>query len=125
MKEATPNRRKSAHRAAAQRNRYRHPDVDTRAGTIDRGPRAVQGTYFLEWLLQRRKRVESALINAAADGYLAGIYTRRMDDPAHLPRVEVTALPDGHRPGRARRGVPSSTLDAAELFTSWPRTRRR
>lgn len=65
---------------AAQRNGYRHRDLDTRVGTIDVAiPKLRKGTYFPEWLLERRKRSESALITVVADCYLAGVSTRRMD----------------------------------------------
>ena len=64
----------------AQRNGYRHRDLDTRVGTIDVAiPKLRKGTYFPEWLLERRKRSESALITVVADCYLAGVSTRRMD----------------------------------------------
>jgi hypothetical protein len=64
----------------AQRNGYRHRDMDTRVGTIDVAiPKLRSGTYFPEWLLERRKRAESALITVVADCYLAGVSTRRMD----------------------------------------------
>ncbi|WP_278235861.1 IS256 family transposase [Isoptericola sp. AK164] len=64
----------------AQRNGYRHRDLDTRAGTIDVAvPKLRTGTYFPDWLLERRKRAESALITVVADCYLAGVSTRRMD----------------------------------------------
>ena len=64
----------------SQRNGYRRRDLDTRVGTIDVAiPKLRTGTYFPEWLLQRRKRAESALITVVADCYLAGVSTRRMD----------------------------------------------
>jgi transposase-like protein len=64
----------------AQRNGYRHRDLDTRVGTIDVAiPKLRSGTYFPEWLLERRKRSEAALITVVADCYLAGVSTRRMD----------------------------------------------
>ncbi|NIK54814.1 IS256 family transposase [Kribbella shirazensis] len=63
-----------------QRNGYRHRDLDTRVGTVDVAiPKLRKGTYFPEWLLERRKRAESALITVVADCYLAGVSTRRMD----------------------------------------------
>lgn len=69
----TPGRR-------AQRNGYRHRGLDTRVGTIDVAvPKLRKGTYFPDWLLERRKRAESALITVVADCYLAGVSTRRMD----------------------------------------------
>lgn len=62
------------------RNGYRHRDLDTRAGTIDVAiPRLRQGSYFPEWLLERRKRAETALISVVATCYLLGVSTRRMD----------------------------------------------
>ncbi|MCB2413159.1 IS256 family transposase [Demequina sp. TTPB684] len=64
----------------AQRNGYRHRPLDTRAGTIDVAvPKLRSGTYFPDWLLERRKRAESALVTVVADCYLAGVSTRRMD----------------------------------------------
>ena len=64
----------------AQRNGYRRRDLDTRVGTIDVAiPKLRTGSYFPEWLLQRRKRAEAALITVVADCYLAGVSTRRMD----------------------------------------------
>ena len=69
----TPGRR-------SQRNGYRHRGLDTRVGTIDVAvPKLRKGTYFPDWLLERRKRAESALITVVADCYLAGVSTRRMD----------------------------------------------
>ncbi|GMA19669.1 IS256 family transposase [Arsenicicoccus piscis] len=64
----------------AQRNGYRHRDLDTRVGTLEVAiPKLRKGTYFPEWLLERRKRAETALITVVADCYLAGVSTRRMD----------------------------------------------
>ncbi len=64
----------------AQRNGYRRRPLDTRVGTIDVAvPKLRTGSYFPEWLLERRKRAESALITVVADCYLAGVSTRRMD----------------------------------------------
>ena len=64
----------------SQRNGYRHRDLDTRVGTIDVAiPKLRKGTCFPAWLLERRKRSESALITVVADCYLAGVSTRRMD----------------------------------------------
>lgn len=62
------------------RNGYRARELDTRVGTIDvQIPKLRQGTYFPDWLLERRKRSESAMITVVADAYLAGVSTRRMD----------------------------------------------
>ena len=63
-----------------RRNGYRHRDLDTRVGTIDVAiPKLRHGTYFPDWLLERRKRAESALISVVATCYLLGVSTRRMD----------------------------------------------
>ena len=62
------------------RNGYRHRELDTRTGTIDVAiPKLREGSYFPEWLLERRKRAESALISVVATCYLLGVSTRRMD----------------------------------------------
>ena len=63
-----------------RRNGYRGREFDTRAGTLDLAvPKLRQGTYFPEWLLERRKRAERALTSVVATCYLLGVSTRRMD----------------------------------------------
>src|SRR3954462_10567403 len=63
-----------------QRNGYRHRDFDTRAGTLDVAiPKLRQGSYFPEWLLERRTRAEKALTSVVATCYLLGVSTRRMN----------------------------------------------
>jgi putative transposase len=62
------------------RNGYRHRDLDTRLGTIDVAiPKLRAGTYFPQWLLERRRRAEAALTSVIATCYLLGVSTRRMD----------------------------------------------
>ncbi len=62
------------------RNGSRHRDFDTRAGTLDVGiPKLRQGSYFPDWLLERRKRAERALTTVVATCYLLGVSTRRME----------------------------------------------
>ena len=62
------------------RNGYRHRDFDTRVGTIDVAiPKLRQGSYFPDWLLERRKRAERALTSVVATCYLLGVSTRRME----------------------------------------------
>lgn len=63
-----------------RRNGYRAREFDTRAGTLDLAvPKLRQGSYFPEWLLERRKRAERALTSVVATCYLLGVSTRRMD----------------------------------------------
>src|SRR3954466_12687110 len=63
-----------------KRNGYRHRDFDTRAGSLDVAvPKLRQGSYFPDWLLERRKRAERALTSVVATCYLLGVSTRRMD----------------------------------------------
>src|ERR1700712_3776596 len=62
------------------RNGYRHRDFDTRAGPVDvEIPKLREGSYFPDWLLQRRRRAERALTTVVATCYLLGVSTRRME----------------------------------------------
>ena len=62
------------------RNGYRAREWDTRAGTIGvEIPRLRQGSYFPDWLLERRRRAERALTTVIATCYLLGVSTRRME----------------------------------------------
>src|SRR5512132_1408330 len=62
------------------RNGYRAREFDTRAGTLDVAiPKLRQGSYFPDWLLERRRRAERALTTVVATCYLLGVSTRRMD----------------------------------------------
>lgn len=63
-----------------QRNGYRHRDVDTRTGALDVAiPKLRSGSYFPDWLLERRRRAEAALTSVVATCYLLGVSTRRME----------------------------------------------
>jgi putative transposase len=62
------------------RNGYRHRDFDTRAGTLEVAiPKLRSGSYFPDWLLERRRRAEAALTSVVATCYLLGVSTRRME----------------------------------------------
>jgi len=62
------------------RNGYRRRSWDTRAGTIELAiPKLRTGSYFPDWLLERRRRAEAALITVVATSYLLGVSTRRME----------------------------------------------
>ena len=79
-----------------RRNGYRHRDFDTRAGTIDVAiPKLREGTYFPEWLLERRKRAERALTSRGRD-----LLPARGLDPAD---GQAGAVPGHHRVCRSRR----------------------
>jgi putative transposase len=62
------------------RNGYRGREWDTRAGTMELAiPKLRSGSYFPDWLLERRKRAERALTTVVATCYLLGVSTRRME----------------------------------------------
>ncbi len=62
------------------RNGYRQREWDTRAGTIELAiPKLRQGSYYPEWLLERRRRAERALASVVATSYLLGVSTRRVE----------------------------------------------
>jgi len=63
-----------------RRNGYRERRFDTRAGTIDLAlPKLRSGSYFPDWLLERRRRAERALVAVVAECYVKGVSTRRVD----------------------------------------------
>ena len=62
------------------RNGYRTRDFDTRTGTMAVAiPKLREGSYFPDWLLERRRRAERALTRVVATCYLLGVSTRRME----------------------------------------------
>ncbi len=64
--EVTPDRVNS-------RNGYRRREWDAGAGTVELAvPKLRQGTYYPEWLLERRRRTERALTTVLATSYLLG-----------------------------------------------------
>jgi putative transposase len=65
------------------RNGYRHRDFDTRAGTLDMAlPKLRSGSYFPDWLPERRRRAETVLTSVVATCYLLGVrHARPLGQP--------------------------------------------
>ena len=97
-----------------QRNGYRHREFDTRAGTLDLAiPKLRHGSYFPDWLLERRKRAERALTTVVATCYLLGVSTRRMDKLVET--LGITSL------SKSQVSVMAKELDATvEAFRTRP-----
>jgi putative transposase len=96
------------------RNGYRHRDFDTRAGTLDLSIlRLRQGSYFPDWLLERRRRAEAALTSVVATCYLLGVSTRRMEKL--VASLGITSL------SKSQVSVMAAELDAVvEDFRTRP-----
>ena len=96
------------------RNGYRHRQFDTRAGSLDLAiPKLRSGSYFPDWLLERRKRAERALTTVVATCYLLGVSTRRMDKLVET--LGITSL------SKSQVSVMARELDAAvEAFRTRP-----
>ena len=81
------------------RNGYRTRGWDTRVGSIELAvPKLRAGSYFPEWLLERRRRAEQALMSVVATAYLLGVSTRRVQRLAaelgvtQLSKSQVSAM---------------------------------
>jgi len=96
------------------RNGYRDRRWDTRAGTIELAiPKLRAGSYFPDWLLERRRRSEQALISVVATSYLLGVSTRRVEKLAEA--LGITSL------SKSQVSELAKSLDAAvEQFRSRP-----
>ncbi len=67
--------------------------MDTRAGSIELAiPKLRQGSYFPDWLLERRRRGEAALVTVVGTSYLLGVSTRRMEKLVET--LGITRLPE-------------------------------
>lgn len=81
------------------RNGYRSRPWDTRAGSIELAvPRLRSGSYFPDFLLDKRRRAERALTSVVATSYLLGASTRRVEKLAEsmgitsLSKSQVSAM---------------------------------
>jgi len=64
----------------SRRNGYRSRPFDTRTGTIPLAvPKLRSGSYYPDWLLDRRRRAERALVAVVCECYVKGVSTRRVD----------------------------------------------
>ena len=94
------------------RNGYRHQAWDTRAGSIALAvPKLREGSYFPDWLLERRRRAESALVSVVATSYLLGVSTRRMEklvEQLGITRLSKSQVSEMRRisTGRSKRSAP-------------------
>ena len=94
------------------RNGCRERRRDTRAGTIGPAVPRVRDGSCLPSLLEPRRRVEPALLAVVSEAHVAGVSTRRVEDPvealgiASMSRSEVSricaALDDGVEASRTR-----------------------
>jgi transposase-like protein len=96
------------------RNGYRRRGWDTRAGSIELAiPKLRQGSYFPDWLLERRRRAEAALVSVVATSYLLGVSTRRMEKLVET--LGITRL------SKSQVSVMAKDLDAqVEAFRTRP-----
>src|SRR5215203_4651299 len=96
------------------RNGYRRRGWDTRAGSIELAvPKLRERSYFPDWLLQRRRRAESALVSVVATSYLLGVSTRRMEKLVET--LGITRL------SKSQVSVMAKDLDAqVEAFRTRP-----
>ncbi|HSU36831.1 MAG TPA: IS256 family transposase [Propionibacteriaceae bacterium] len=97
-----------------RRNGYRAREWDTRAGTVELAiPKLREGSYFPDWLLERRKRAERALTSVVATCYLLGVSTRRMEKL--VEQLGITRL------SKSQVSVMAKDLDEqVEAFRSRP-----
>ncbi|SNR97982.1 Transposase (or an inactivated derivative) [Haloechinothrix alba] len=83
--------RTSSDERVNRRNGYRTRRWDTRAGSIELAiPKLRESSYFPDWLLERRRRSEQALVSVVATSYLLGVSTRRVEQLAE--QLGITGL---------------------------------
>jgi putative transposase len=76
-------------------------------------PKPRSGSYFPDWLLERRRRARAALTSVVATSYLLGVSTRRMEKLVET--LGITSL------SRSQVSRMAADLDAAvEAFRARP-----
>ena len=86
------------------RNGYRTREWDTRSGTVEVAiPKLREGSYFPDWLLERRRRAERALTTVVATCYLLGVSTRRMEKLVEITRPSLATTGVASRKARSCR----------------------
>ena len=112
------------------RNGYRAREWDTRAGTMEVAiPKLRSGSYFPDWLLERRRRAERALTTVVATCYLLGVSTRRMEklvETLGITRLSKSQVSVGRGDG-PRSSTSTSLSSGPARWTpaptrSWPPT---
>jgi putative transposase len=110
----------NGHRSVVRNGNHHEREVLTAAGAaavsaprVNDIPKLGQGSYFPDWLLERRKRAERALTTVVATCYLLGVSTRRMDKL--VGTLGITAL------SKSQVSVMAKELDVAvEAFRTRP-----
>jgi len=105
--------------------------VDTSVGTLEVAiPKLRSGSHFPDWLLQRRKRGQRAMVSVGSHQLPAGASTRRMErlveqlGITRLSKSQVSVMaPKRLRTRRARRVLPHPATRREGPKRSWPRTR--
>jgi putative transposase len=89
-------------------------------------PKLRHGSYFPDWLLERRKRAEWALTTVVATCYLLGVSTRRMDKLVEtfgitsLSKSQISVMAKAL--DTAVEAFRTRPLDAGPRTPSWPPT---
>lgn len=69
-----------AEERVTQRNGYRDRTLDTRVGSLElRIPKLREGSYYPDWLLERKKASEQALMSVIMEAYVNGVSTRKVE----------------------------------------------